>query len=662
MVRSPAKLAFVLSVLCLSCGSPQRAGAQPKAPASASSDAPLFAADPKDEAELAQAIREHYTKYEFRIPMRDGVLLFTHAYVPKDRARSYPFLMMRTPYGVHPYGVDNYPSKSEPRTLKRFAPSVQAVRDGFIFVHQDVRGRMMSEGTFVDVRPHLTQRGPKDTDESTDAYDTIDWLVKNVPGNNGKLGVWGVSYPGFYAAQAAIDAHPALKAVSPQAPVTDWFNGDDFHHNGAFFLADAFDFYASFGKPRPKPTPKMVWGFEHGTGDLYEFFLRMGPLSNADQHFEGKIAFWNDLMEHGTLDAFWKMRDPKPHYRNIAPAVLTVGGWFDSEDLYGALHTYKSIETQGARGTNALVMGPWSHGGWARSDGDRLGDVTFGAKTSFYYREQVELPFFRKHLKGAQVADVAEATVFETGTNVWQRYASWPPAGATKTGLFFRSQGRLGTSSPSGQGDDTGADSYPSDPDKPVPYIGKNTPDIVHEYMTADQRFAARRPDVLVFQTPVLGSDVTLGGPIQADLWVSTTGTDADFVVKLIDVYPDNAQDPEPNPQGVRMAGYQQLVRGEVMRGKFRNSFSQPEPFKPGERARVQFSIPDVLHTFRTGHRIMVQVQSTWFPLVDRNPQTFTDIYRAKPQDFIKATHQVHRSKEAPSGISVHVLRGKLPE
>ena len=625
----------------------------------ASVDEPLVRGPIESDADIARAIRAHYTKYEHKIPMRDGVHLFTAVYVPKDATRSYPILLTRTPYSVQPYGIDAYPSEKNTRVLRRFAPSSQLIKEGYIFVHQDVRGRMMSEGTFVDVRPHRSTEKKDAIDESTDAYDTIDWLVKNVPNNTGKVGVWGISYPGFYAAQAAVDAHPALKAVSPQAPVTEWFLGDDFHHNGALFLADAFDFYASFGKPRPEPTKKAEWKSEHEGQDIYDFFLALGPVANANtKYLKDKIAFWNDLMAHPTRDDFWKARDPRPFYRDAKPAIMTVGGWLDGEDLWGALETYRAFERQSPRSENVLVMGPWRHGGWSRTDGDRHGDISFGQKTSHFYREHIELSFFQRHLKGKSGPAAPEAWVFETGTNTWRKEATWPPADAKPATFFFQDGGRLGTTAPAGA---DGDDAYPSDPRKPVPYRGRPGDAIDADYMSDDQRFAARRPDVLVYSTGDLDGDVTLAGPIEASLWVSTTGTDADFVVKVIDVWPTDAADPDPNPTNVHLAGYQQLIRAEVMRGKFRSSFERPEPFKPNEPALVKFTLPDVCHTFRPGHRIMVQVQSSWFPLVDRNPQTFVDIHKATEADFRRATHRVFRTKERPSSIRVTLQRGTLP-
>ncbi len=658
-LRSPLALLALAAVSSASCGAAPPPAA--RARARTVNDAPLVPYDLANEQDIPKALREYYTKYEYRIPMRDGARLFTNVYVPKDDEHVYPIVMQRTPYSVLPYGVDNLPPASNARLLRRFAPNPLLVKDGFIFVHQDVRGRMMSEGTFVDVRPHRTGSGPTDIDETTDAYDTIEFLVKNVPRNNGNVGVWGISYPGFYAAQAAISGHPALKAASPQAPVTEWFLGDDFHHNGALFLADAFDFYSSFGQPRPKPTPKSPpWGFEYGTGDAYDFFLALGPVSNANaRHFEGKLAFWNDLMAHPNRDAFWKARDPRPHYKNVRPAVLTVGGFFDAEDVYGTLETYKAFEAQSPGAHNTLVMGPWRHGGWARGEGDHLGPVSFGQKTARIFHERAELPFFQRWLKGTQTAPLPEALCFETGTNEWRSFTAWPPREARAETLYFAPNGAL-TAAPT-RGPAPEADSYVSDPRRPVPYSARPGSEIDAEYMLEDQRFAARRPDVLVFTTPPLTEDVTLAGPLEATLWVTTTGTDADFVVKLIDVYADNAEDPEPNPTGQRFGGYQQLVRGEVMRGKFRDSFEAPKAFVPGEPARVRFALPDVLHTFRPGHRVMVQVQSSWFPLVDRNPQTFVDIHKATEADFRTATHALLRTADRPSTLGVRVLRGRLP-
>jgi len=611
---------------------------------------------------LGAFVREAYTKHEHLVPMRDGTRLFTAVYVPKDAgpARRYPILMTRTPYSVAPYGVDAYPES--------LGPSEAAAREKFIFAYQDVRGRMMSEGTFVDVRPHLPRKGPKDVDESTDAWDTADWLVKNVAGNNGKVGAWGISYPGFYAAMAAIDAHPALVAVSPQAPVADWFVGDDFHHNGALFLAAAFNFYVRFGQPREGPTTKWAPRFDHGTVDGYRFFLDAGPLSGLSKHMKD-VSFWRELMAHETYDAFWKARDTRPHLSGVRPAVLTVGGWYDAEDLFGSLETYRAVERQSPGADNRLVMGPWWHGGWARSEGDSHGRVTFGQKTSAFYREKVELPFFLHHLKGAPAPGLAEATVFETGRNRWRSFDAWPPKEASAVPWRLGASGRLSREAPPAAGEVVAE--WTSDPAKPVPYVESVEIGMDADYMTADQRFASRRPDVAVWRTPPLEGDVAVAGPVLASLFVSTTGTDADWVVKLVDVWPDdvpveawewkprNAWDEKPTRS--KLGGYEQLVRGEPFRGRFRRSFERPEPFEPGKVEKVEFALPDVLHTFRRGHRIMVQVQSSWFPLVDRNPQTFVPIRSAKESDFRPATMRVHQGEAFPSRVVLPVLPEERP-
>jgi putative CocE/NonD family hydrolase len=572
--------------------------------------------------------------------MRDGVKLFTAIYAPKDTSQKYPIMLYRTPYSVAPYGPNAYRAS--------LGPSDHFQREKFIFVYQDVRGRLMSEGEFVDVRPHKPKKtGSKDIDESTDTYDTIEWLVKNVPNNNGRVGMWGISYPGFYTSMGVIDAHPALKAASPQAPIADWFIGDDFHHNGALFLAHTFNFFSSFGLPRPKPTTEgSRRRFEHGTPDGYRFFLDLGPLPNANtKYLKNEIAFWNDILEHPNYDDFWQARNIRPHLRKIRPAVMTVGGWFDAEDLFGALATYKTIEETNPGARNTIVMGPWFHGGWARSDGDMLGSVSFGQKTSLTYRETIELPFFNCLLKDKCDRQLPEAMMFETGSNQWRTYDSWPPNNAEPREIFFDANGRLSRT----PGSASAFEEYVSDPARPVPFINNIAIGMTREYMVDDQRFAATRPDVLIYQTPVLDRDVTLAGPIKATLYVSTTGTDSDFVVKLIDVFPNDA--PE------RMAGYQMLVRGEPMRARFRNSFSKPEAIVSGQVTKVEFTLPDVNHAFRRGHRIMVHIQSSWFPLVDRNPQKFVDIYRATEADFQKATQRVYHGGSNASRLTVSVLK-----
>jgi putative CocE/NonD family hydrolase len=589
-------------------------------------------------------VREHYTKHEYKIAMRDGVKLLTAVYAPKDDSRTYPILLTRTPYAVGPYGVD-----SQDRSLPY-------AKEGFIFVYQDVRGRYGSEGTFVDLRPQLpADRGRRDIDESTDAYDTIDWIVRNVPNNNGRVGMWGISYPGFYTATGMIDSHPALKCASPQAPCCDWFAGDDIHHNGAFFLADCFGFYSAFGQKLDDPLRERAKPFDFKTPDGYEFFLKLGPLSNADsRYFKGKIAYWGDLMRHGTYDEFWKARDLPSHLKNIKAAVMTVGGWYDAEDLYGALAVHRAVERNNPGTPNMLVMGPWSHGGWSRGDGESLGNVHFHAKTAEFYRDQIELPFLKHYLKDDSKFELKKAYVFETGTDQWRWYDAWPPKNAHERTLYLRAGGRLSFDAP--HESDTQFDEYVSDPAKPVPSTASISVRTPREYMVEDQRFVASRPDVLVYRTDPLEHDVTIAGPITVRLNVSSTGTDSDWIVKLIDVYSGDYPNPDPNPAGVQMGGYQQLVRGEPMRAKFRNSFEQPEPLEPGTATKIKWVMPDVDHTFRRGHRIMVQVQSSWFPLVDRNPQRFCDIYSASSDDFQKATERVYHSPDAASQIEVDVL------
>jgi putative CocE/NonD family hydrolase len=597
-------------------------------------------------------IKANYTKYEYQIAMRDGKKLFTSVYVPKDDSERWPIMFDRTPYSVAPYGIDNYRAT--------MGPSETFVREKFIFVYQDVRGRNMSEGEFVNMTPHLpNKRGPKDVDEASDTYDTIDWLIKNIPNNNGKVGMWGISYPGFYTAAGVIDAHPALVCASPQAPISDWFVGDDFHHNGALYLPHAYRFFNGFGRPRPVPVippPVPAGGPVQPTNwvDAYTFFLRIGPLTNVNEkYFKNDVAFWNDIMKHPNNDEFWQARNLRPHLKNVKPAVMTVGGWFDAEDLFGALEVYKSIEKQSPGANNSLVMGPWFHGGWSRSDGEALGNLHFGSKTAEFYRENIELPFFNHWLKGKD-AKLPEAYVFETGRNMWHKEDAWPPKTARGASLYLHADGKLSFDAPSGE---EGFAEYVSDPGKPVPYIGGQAAGMTREHMTEDQRFAASRPDVLVFQTDALASDVTFAGPLTPSLFVSTSGTDSDFVVKLIDVYPDDYPDNNPNPAGVRMAGYQQLIRGELFRGRFRKSYEKPEAFTPGKVEKIEYAMPDIYHTFRQGHRIMIQIQSSWFPLVDRNPQKFVDIYNAKASDFQKAVERVYHSRDAASRVMVNLVK-----
>lgn len=592
------------------------------------------------------ATGQMYSKAEYRIPMRDGVKLFTAVYVPKSRNGPFPFMLLRTPYGVGPYGEDRFPTSLGPSSL--------LMEDEYIFVYQDVRGRYMSGGTFVNMRPQLGGDGEDGIDESTDTWDTIEWLLKNIPGHNGKVGMWGISYPGFYAAAGMINAHPALAAVSPQAPIADWFF-DDFHHHGAFFLPHGFNFMSSFGQPRPEPTTERPPSFDHPTPDGYAFFLEIGSLANVNPlYFHDRIAFWNEMAAHPNYDEFWQARNILPHLGNLPEAVLVVGGWFDAEDLYGPLSIYRTAEERKAGGYNGLVMGPWSHGLWARGQGDRLGDIHFGSRTSEFYQQEIEFPFFSHYLKGREVDSFPEAWMFVTGCNEWRRFEQWPPEGTTMS-LYFAEDFMLEEDAPAGQG--PAWDEYLNDPSKPVPFTLEIDPGMTREYMVEDQRFAARRPDVLAYRTKPLERDITLAGPLTADLWVSTSGSSADWIVKLIDVFPDSGPAWEGFPDSEEMGGYQMMVRSEVIRGRFRNSYEYPEPFQPGEPARVRLPLQDILHTFKAGHRIMVQVQSSWFPLVDRNPGTYVDnIFQAEEDDFVRTKQRVYRSPEMPSRLEVTVL------
>ena len=594
-------------------------------------------------------VRNNYIKIERQITMRDGIKLFTAIYMPKDQSKKYPFLINRTPYTVAPYGEDKYKL-----SLGSF-PAL--MREGFIFVYQDVRGRWMSEGNFEDIRPQTNKKGKKDIDESTDTYDTIDWLVKNIQNNNGKAGISGISYPGFYSTTSLPNAHPALKAVSPQAPVTDWFLGDDFHHNGTLFLMDAFSFMSNFGVPRPKPiTPdKGPKGFVFPIQDNYRFYLEAGSVKNLkDKYFADSIKFWNNLFKHPNLDTFWRARLITPHLTNVKPAVMVVGGFFDAEDAYGTFATYKAIEKQNPGANNILVAGPWFHGGWVRSTGSSFGDIQFGQPTSTYYQQNLELPFFKFYLKGEGDFNPAEANIFLTGSNQWKRFNAWPPAETESRNLYLQPNGKLAFTK---VGRTDSWDEYVSNPANPVPYQDGVQARRTREYMIDDQRFAARRPDVKTYQTDILTEDITLTGPVLANLVVATTGTDADYVVKLIDVYPEDTPNPSPNPKSLIMGGYQMLVRGEIMRGKYRNSFEKPEPFVPNAITKVNYALPDVAHTFKKGHRIMIQIQNTWFPLADRNPQKFMDIYQAEPKDFQKATHKIYHDTFNSSFITVNVLK-----
>lgn len=594
-------------------------------------------------AEVDRAwLAEHYSKSEYRIPMRDGVQLYTAVYTPRDRSKEYPILITRTPYSCRPYGGE-LPSASWCRKMSGL------LLDGYILVEQDVRGRWQSEGEFVQVRPYVADKSGGATDESSDAYDTVEWLLANIEGNNGRVGFRGTSYPGFYAYMAGLDAHPAVCVVSPQAPVCDWFMGDDVHHNGALMLSDAFRFIGgNTGRVVPVPTTEMPPVPTFYTCDDYSFFIRH-TVADLSRMLDGAAPFWDLMAAHPDYDEWWQERDARTGAAHISVPVLVAGGWFDAEDCYGALNIYKALRREGA--DCRIVMGPWSHGGWNSSSGLTLGDIRFGVESpSEYFRERIELPLLNYYLKGAPMPDVSRVTLFSSGDNRWHRFDEWPEGDAVS--LYLAEQGLTDSCPAAGHS----SSSYVSDPAAPVPYSDRIARNRSAAYMVGDQRFASCRPDVLSFVGEPLDEPLTLMGDVEAELFVSISTTDADFVVKIIDVFPDDFEyDPvvdgvAPKSDAV-MGGYQMLVRGEVMRGRYRRSFSKPEAFAPRRIERVAFGIPAVGHTFRRGHRVMIQIQSSWFPLVDRNPQQMIDIYSAEEQDFIPARITVHHDRRHPSRI-----------
>jgi putative CocE/NonD family hydrolase len=591
-------------------------------------------------------IRDHYSKVEQYIPMRDGKKLFTAIYIPQDNSEKHPILMVRTPYSCAPYGKD-FTARLWVTHWKYYA------RGNYIIVIQDVRGKWMSEGEFVDIRPFIKDKKSKeDIDEASDTYDTIDWLIHNLQNNNGNVGVFGISYPGFYATMAAASGHPALKAVSPQAPVTDWFQGDDFHHNGAFFQMDGFAFYSGFGKPRPVPTTVGSTGYTFPIHDNYKYYLLNRP-SALMEHMHDSVAFWKDLYAHPDYDEWWVARNARNAMYNIKPAMLVVGGLFDAEDCFGAWNLYKAIEKQNPSVKNSLVMGPWSHGQWSSRDGSSMGNIRFGSNTAFTYQNNIEIPFFDYYLKGkGDINSIAEANIFFSGENQWRKFSQWPPKEITPRDIYLEADGALSWNRPAKT---SSFDEYISDPQHPVPYTEDVHFNRTREYMTDDQRFANRRTDVLSFETFPLEEDLTLAGVVTANLKVSISSTDADFVVKIIDVFPDDFAYPTDNRYP--MGGYQMLVRGEIMRGKYRNSFASPVPFKPGKVETVRFDLPDIAHTFLKGHRLMIQVQSSWFPLSDMNPQQFMNIYQAKKEDYQKATIRIYHDVNNVSSIYLPILR-----
>lgn len=592
----------------------------------------------------ADYIRANYTKFEYQIPMRDGIKLFTSVYVPNDDSKSYPLMFQRTPYRVAPYGASQYKT--------RLGPSASFEQEGFIFVFQDVRGKFMSQGEFVNMRPQdAYKRGKNATDDATDTYDSIDWLVKNIDNNNGKVGMWGTSYPGYYTSVGSINSHPALKAISPQAPIADWFF-DDFHRNGAFVTPMAFIFFDTFDKQREGEFTYWPKGMDPVTPDGYQFFKDLGPLSNVNKHyFHGKRPFWNELTEHPNYDEYWQARDLLQHLNKTKPATLVVGGWYDTEDLYGPLQTYQTMSNNNQKDNVKIVMGPWSHGQWnSTKGGATLGEAKFGFDTSKWFQSQVLLPFFKAHLKAGPDQDIATATMFETGSNRWRKFEQWPPKTTRPQTLFLGSNESL-----LGQPNGNGSSEYVSDPNKPVPHSAKVSRGWDKPYMVEDQRFAARRPDVLVFETEVLTEDLTIAGAIDLNLWFSTNRTAADIVVKLVDVFP--GKDDNTNKVDKETGNRHELVRWNIIRGRFRDSMSEPKPFVANEPTQVEFELYDVLHTFKRGHKLQIQIQSTMFPFIDINPQHYVEnIFEAEQSDFVKAIHTIHHSEALPSTIRFETL------
>ena len=605
----------------------------------------------EEEYDYQPEVESLFEKTEHYIEMRDGIKLYTVVYRPRNISpdNPVPIMLKRTCYSCAPYGPEEYPAQ--------VGPSKYLMNEQYYFVYQDVRGRWMSEGSFDNMRPHVANKnGTSDIDESSDTYDTIDWLIKNLPNNNGRVGQWGISYPGFYTTAGAIEAHPALKASSPQAPIADFFF-DDFHHRGAYlqsyFLATTVFGYQKEGLVSEPWYPYI----DTETPDQYEFFMNMGPLKNGDQYYGEDNFFWQQLKAHPNYDKFWQDRNILPHLKDIDHAMMIVGGWFDAEDLYGPLMTYKTIEKNNPGTYNTIVMGPWSHGDWARDKPEAIiGRVNFGEGISDFFQREIEHNFFTSHLAAADNPPLPEAYLFDTGKKEWNALDKWPLPEAKWQKFYLHANGTLNKQAPNAT--EATYSEYLSDPMKPVPYSEDiKTVFTPRKYMTDDQRFAGRRPDVLVFQTPVLEEELTLAGEIMAKLKVSTTGTDADWVVKLIDVYPSDHPDYDHNPEEIRMGGYQQMVRSEVIRGRFRNSFERPEPFLPGQVTAIDLPLQDVLHTFKKGHRMMIQIQSTWFPLIDRNPQKYVEnIFEAEEGDFIKATHRVYHSVGEPTVLEVQVL------
>jgi hypothetical protein len=580
-----------------------------------------------------------FDKTDVMIAARDGVKLHTEIYAPKNSTEPLPIVIERTPYGIH----DD--DKGYSRILARYA---EMIPDDYIFVFQDIRGRYGSEGTFVMQRPVRDPKDPKAIDEGTDTYDTIDWLVKNVPHNNGRTGLVGISYGGWLTVMGMLEPHPALKAVSEQASPADMFLGDDFHHNGAFRLSYGFEYSTMM------ETGKTNFAFKFDQFDTYEWYLRLGALSNADKNYvHGTLPTWKDFVAHPNYDAFWK-QEAMP-YILTKPKVpnLNVAGWWDQEDAYGPMKIYELLEKNDPDHLNYLVAGPWNHGGWARSSGKSLGAIPFGSDTSLYFRQKIEAPWFAYWLKNKGSLPLKEALLFQTGSNQWVQFDSWPPHDAATREIYFREDGKLSFDPPQ-VATPQSFDSYVSDPAHPVPYrhrpIDMTYPDD-HPggwptWLVEDQRFVDNRPDVLTWQTEELTEDMTVTGSVTAKLFASTTGSDSDWIVKLIDVYP------EKYPDDWKLSGYELMIADEVFRGRFRKSFEKPEPITPDAITPFTIDLHTANHVFKKGHRIMVQVQSTWFPIIDRNPQKFVlNIFEAKESDYQKATQRIYRSKEYPSGV-----------
>ncbi|TCI92691.1 CocE/NonD family hydrolase [Tenacibaculum sp. M341] len=594
-------------------------------------------------------VKDNYTKKEVKIAMRDGVKLHATIYTPKDTTKTYPILLQRTPYSCKPYGEGEFKEK--------IGPNIHLMKEGNIIVYEDVRGRWMSEGVYDNMRAYIPNKKENEADETTDTYDTIDWLVKNVKHSNGKVGTWGISYPGHYTTVSTIDAHPALKAASPQACIGDFFF-DDFHHNGAFLLS-YFRAVSLFGTYKDQPTDSAWYSFpDMQTEDQYQFFLDKGPLKNLNSYFQyekldTKVVdnnriddfFWKEIVEHPNYDSTWQSKGIIQHLNKVPSTVATmiVGGWFDAEDLYGPLETYKGIEKHQPNNYNTMVFGPWDHGGWSRDKvANKVGNYYFGDSISLKFQKEIETKFFNHFLKGdgSKKSGLPEAYVYDTGKKGWKSYDAWPPKGIKKQSFYLSSNQELTAT----QKSERVKIDYISDVKRPVPYSEDiKTVFTPRKYMTDDQRFAARRPDVLVFETDVLTEDFTLAGDILAKLKVATTGTAADWIVKVIDVHPaDLENDNEEMQTHLKLSNYHMMVRSEVMRGRFRNSFSNPEPFKPNQKTAVNVKLQDVFHTFKKGHKLQIQVQSTWFPLIDLNPQTYVDnIYKAEAKDFKTQTHSV---------------------